>query len=270
MIVDRLILEVTRKCNMHCRHCLRGAADSVDMSFELIDAMFNDIESVGHLTITGGEPTLNIAAIRHALDVVMEKDIPVYSFWTCTNGKIYSQEFVDVVNDWMVYCMKCNGTLDPDPNTEQFYASGKTPTNEMLFEDSGLAVSLDTYHEPIPIGNYVRYRMLGFYDKEKENYHYEDRVINRGFANDNGIGKINSDVAEIEYETNYKSELNDEGTVLVHELYVSATGEVLGDCDVDYDSQEEYSIGNINEKPLIDVINAFISEQENLQDMALF
>ena len=37
MQVYSLILEVTRRCNMCCAHCLRGEAENIDMQKETID-----------------------------------------------------------------------------------------------------------------------------------------------------------------------------------------------------------------------------------------
>lgn len=35
--VHTLIVEVTRRCNMTCKHCLRGDAQSLDMQKETVD-----------------------------------------------------------------------------------------------------------------------------------------------------------------------------------------------------------------------------------------
>ncbi len=37
MRVYSLILEVTRRCNMCCAHCLRGDAEDIDMEKETVD-----------------------------------------------------------------------------------------------------------------------------------------------------------------------------------------------------------------------------------------
>lgn len=54
-----LILEVTRKCNLHCAHCLRGDAQCVDMSKSTIDKLMPMLGKVSSVTFTGGEPSLN-------------------------------------------------------------------------------------------------------------------------------------------------------------------------------------------------------------------
>lgn len=41
--VDSLILEITRRCNMKCLHCLRGESENLDMSIKMVDAVFSQI-----------------------------------------------------------------------------------------------------------------------------------------------------------------------------------------------------------------------------------
>jgi MoaA/NifB/PqqE/SkfB family radical SAM enzyme len=36
MFIDNMIFEVTRRCNMRCRHCLRGKAEDLSMSKQTI------------------------------------------------------------------------------------------------------------------------------------------------------------------------------------------------------------------------------------------
>ncbi len=55
--VYNLVLEITRKCNAKCIHCLRGNAQNLTMSQEVIDAVFSKIDRVSSLTLTGGEPS---------------------------------------------------------------------------------------------------------------------------------------------------------------------------------------------------------------------
>lgn len=36
--IYNLIFEVTRKCNLHCEHCLQGNAQNLDLSKEIVGA----------------------------------------------------------------------------------------------------------------------------------------------------------------------------------------------------------------------------------------
>ena len=38
-----LTLELTRRCNKKCAHCLRGQSQDITMSKEIIDKLFDDV-----------------------------------------------------------------------------------------------------------------------------------------------------------------------------------------------------------------------------------
>ena len=58
--IDNLIIEITRRCNMACAHCLRGDAQNIDIdpSYMLKLLRDNNIDYISMVTFTGGEPTL--------------------------------------------------------------------------------------------------------------------------------------------------------------------------------------------------------------------
>lgn len=65
VVFNQLIIEVTRRCNMECGHCLRGDAQNADILLSAIDGVLDQTEAIGRLIITGGEPTLNLEAIQY-------------------------------------------------------------------------------------------------------------------------------------------------------------------------------------------------------------
>ena len=42
LIYKELGIELTRRCNERCKHCLRGPAEPVDLSKDVIDALFDN------------------------------------------------------------------------------------------------------------------------------------------------------------------------------------------------------------------------------------
>lgn len=96
-----VVIEVTRRCNMCCAHCLRGDAEAVDIQERYIDAFLDSFANAGYissLTFTGGEISLNIPAIyRHYLDAIQDilleqfGEVGIYTGpWT--SGKITKGE----------------------------------------------------------------------------------------------------------------------------------------------------------------------------------
>lgn len=111
LIFDFISVEVTRRCNLNCRHCLRGDAQEVDIDFAVIDALAEQSAQIYTLTFTGGEPTLNVSAIAHTLDALRRQNVPVTSMQVITNGVLHSRELVEVVREFSDYIARWK---DPD------------------------------------------------------------------------------------------------------------------------------------------------------------
>ena len=73
--IDNLVVEITRKCQLKCAHCLKGDAQNVDMSVDVIDKLLESVVSIGTLLFTGGEPTMNLQGMKYFLDVMKSKGI---------------------------------------------------------------------------------------------------------------------------------------------------------------------------------------------------
>lgn len=217
IVIDSLVIEVTRRCNMQCMHCLRGEAQNIDINKKYIDALFDKVSNIYRITFTGGEPTLNVDAIEYTLKKAIEKEI-CPSFWLATNGKVYSQRLVDVLLDYYAYC------LDFGYGSE---------------ESCGLAVSLDKFHDEISRKNLYKYKGLAFYDDSKEFKDESKRIlVNEGLAKINKIGVRNITPSE------FYTEITD-NTLYIEEFYLNAKGEILVDCDLSYETQDKCSYGNI-------------------------
>lgn len=103
--INELMVEITRKCNMSCGHCLRGAAQNVNIKPEFITAMLEQVYQVSTLTITGGEPSLNVKGIRFLLSELKRLDVHVGAFYIVTNGSksSISPEFMQVCMELYQY-----------------------------------------------------------------------------------------------------------------------------------------------------------------------
>ena len=51
--IENLCVEVTRKCNMKCAHCLRGDAQNMDINTCYIDTLLENVSGIGSITFTG-------------------------------------------------------------------------------------------------------------------------------------------------------------------------------------------------------------------------
>ena len=119
--VENLAMIITDRCNLDCAHCLRGCKRNKDMSDEVVGATLGQVRSIGNLAINGGEPMLVLDKIEKIINYVIEKQIKLQQFTMTTNGTIYSDkllELLDTINHYI----------------------GDDDVNALL------AISLDNYH----------------------------------------------------------------------------------------------------------------------------
>lgn len=218
-IFDDLILEITRKCNMKCDHCLRGNAENINMTMKTIEPLLSRTMQINTLTFTGGEPTLNIPLMKKILNYCKAHTIPVLNIYIVTNGKVVSDNFLSTMIDWYAYCIESNNGYMPDT--------------------AGLSLSKDTYHENIPDENINKLKAFTFFDES----HYWDfnkyPVLGRG-RGANIANNVNRDII-----TSFSVLPNDDGSIQIdNDTYVSAKGDILADCDLSYDTMPNYTLGN--------------------------
>jgi MoaA/NifB/PqqE/SkfB family radical SAM enzyme len=213
LYLSNVTLEITRRCNMACDHCLRGDAQNVDMTTEVVDRLLDAVHGhgIGSITFTGGEPTLNIPIIRYTIDQLKERRIGLSSFFVVTNGKIESIELVHALIDLYMY----------------------SDEKEMC----GFVISNDQYHEGSDDPQI--YPALKFFNPDGHGPSDERYVISEGRANENCIGGRSYTPETLELD------VNDDYVSVNSTLHVSANGNVFPGCDASYERIDEETIGNI-------------------------
>jgi hypothetical protein len=226
---DDLIMEVTRRCNMSCPHCMRGEPQSLDMSFDTARNALRTVDGISSLTFTGGEPTLNMKTVRHISDYIRFRHVDLNTFWIVTNGKIASRSLVDVLTDLYIICD------EPDM--------------------CALAVSNDAWHEEVKIPK--MYRALSFFREDGHGPNSQDAVIMEGRAYENGIGR-----REPPAVSPPEVERFEDGTLYVPErITVSANGNVIPGCDYSFEHIDEECIGNVNEQTWKEILTPYVMEE---------
>ena len=94
---DHISIELTRKCQLKCRHCFRGKAENKEISIETLDNFLKNTEIIGMLHFTGGEPTLALDQMEYIVDKLNEYRIPLFKLQLVTNGYEKSERFVEIV-----------------------------------------------------------------------------------------------------------------------------------------------------------------------------
>lgn len=151
LIFNDLTIELTRRCNMACVHCLRGDAQDKSMCKAHIDALLDQTQVIGHLHFAGGEPTLEIGLMEYIADQLYERRIPIGSVDVISNGKIYNDDFVYVMKWYKELIDVCAKATTPKGT---FYIPSEA-TDRCI-----VGISLDLYHtdHDLCMEHYERYK----------------------------------------------------------------------------------------------------------------
>lgn len=82
-------------------------------------------------------------------------------------------------------------------------------------------------------------------------------LINEGLAKENGIGTIEQGYLDLSVEEEPNNDLS-----IYDILYINAKGDVLGDCDASYESQDSLSVGNLKENSLFSILSELLEKEE--------
>lgn len=208
MELQNLVIEVTRKCNIKCDHCLRGNAQNKVLDTKYIDTLLDQVTYISNLCFTGGEPSLATDVCEYTLSLIKERQIGVGFFFIATNGVNVSEEFV-------LFCLKLYN-----------YCEDKDMCQ--------IAVSNDTFHKvqakySMDLLNGLKFAALR---NEEPNYSYYGgrNLISEGRAVDLGA---NTKLHAPRIKT--MEEFNDT------EIYLNCKGDIIGGCDWSYTSQNRKS-----------------------------
>ena len=224
MVFDSLNFEVTRKCNMSCQHCLRGEAQNKDISPLVIDNALENVEGIGTIVFSGGEPSLNVWAIEYILEQVKKRNIPVSSFFVMTNGKEVTNRFLSACLDWYCYCADCNGDL----------------------ELCALSLSTDQFHEKISQQNAFKLKCLRFFQPAYGNVDFpKTGVLNLGRAKTlSGINKTDFTYENVE-DFGQRISLHRNQAFIENPVTITVNGDILNECDYAYEDEEKIKLGSV-------------------------
>lgn len=141
---NRLAVEITRKCQLQCAHCMRGDAQNINMDKTSITTLLNKTSDIEYLFFTGGEPTLNIDGMKFFLDTMIKNNIHLATLGIITNGVLLSEQFTDLLKryyDW----------IDKSDSPYKWYIK--------------LEVSKDKYHNGVDVK-----KAIDFYTEQLKDY----------------------------------------------------------------------------------------------------
>ena len=222
-----IMLEVTRKCNLRCEHCVRGPAQNKSIS----DKVLNEIGKldIGTLTLTGGEPTL----VKDLIPRLKRHGIYPNDIWVCTNGAVYEEAWAK----------------------EYFAYMEQLPYRDI----SGFAVSTDPYHPDISKRNLKYYqRLTEWYKDINVNSHNSHMQYHTIRVEGNGANLSGIETCDRCCEWKQKEIDGDplyEGYG-PRTIYITVDGDVLYGGMWSYKRMSNLILGNITEHSLWHILSS--------------
>lgn len=112
-----ITLEITRRCNLTCKHCMRGDAQNISMTKPIIDKFFSQTTYINTLLITGGEPFIDEEIFDYMIDAIIKYDIAIIGMQILSNGTIQSEKIVKSINKLLKHFSKRKSMI----RGERFY-----------------------------------------------------------------------------------------------------------------------------------------------------
>jgi hypothetical protein len=213
--INNLVVEVTRRCNIKCEHCLRGNAQPKSVAFKDIDKLLSQCNYISQVTFTGGEPTINVPAINYFLEQSKKLSIGIGSFYIVTNGVKISEEFV-------LCCLKLFS-----------YAEDKEICSVQLSNDM-FHISEKQYSTELLQG-------LSFFSKRntKDGFNYN------GFSSLLYEGRAKNLISKSRRDWRYSSvTCKDEFDNT--EIYLNCEGQIIKGCDWSYVNQKKHILCSVD------------------------
>jgi len=215
------MIELTRRCNIVCDHCLRGQLQNLDVKNEYITELLSNFTHIQNITLTGGEPSLNVKAIQHFISEIKRQKISLGHFYIATNAKIIKPEFLIAITELYTLC------------DDKEYCRIDV-SNDYYHALEGAAEAGSIGRETLEMFKFTETKY------QEEGFSHRDSAVNEGYYAENfGDGReLTPELIEVEEDY-----IRGDG-----QFYMNALGEIVSCCDLSYTSQkikEEFHICNV-------------------------
>lgn len=246
--VQQLVIELTRRCNMSCPHCLRGKSQDTEIPFETAKKIIDSFDHIDSITFSGGEPTLCEDLIEKIVYYIISEKKDVNGFYMASNGKKFSIRVMTALVQLYGYIYTSNGYMDE---------------GQCCFD-----ISLDQYHSDISEDNINMLKAFSFVSHRNDIP--DTAVIAEGNAVENGIGVRPLNLSKRFYVTWEKDESHGNEYELV---YVNSKGNIFPECDFSYDTCDNLLpqvsiLSNKEFDDLVEEYDALLGEEEITENIA--
>ena len=254
-----LSLELTRKCNMCCKFCSRGKAQSLDMPKEIIDKILDEIEyfDLRAIRLNGGEPFLAKDGIIYLANEIIRRNIKLCQVVIFTNGTVQDENIKTALIRLGQHCKKISKTLWNKKMQEilteyDMRSAYDNDTYVSIVVSTNLHDNSDVIDETIDFYNKdVDPKILHAVNQDTSFKGYSDtvlikespfdvRIVLRGNAKQNfkslyDEGYRHFSLHENEFSLFYDDPIKDGYVIFPKAVSVSATGRVFPGCLMPYE-----------------------------------
>lgn len=257
----------TKKCNLACAHCMRGDAQNADISPETYDTIFDKFDVIENLNIGGGEVAVSPHVLNDLVESLEKHDTIVNEFALTTNATIASDEFIASLMRVKQYVNKSASSgvsLFRRPEVSNFHIVISTDDfhiEEMLkkgytFEDF--------------INNIIKFRQV-FGDNSVELKYFSDfEVIDEGRGKNIEQTKQVKKYIQKPLSSEFAITNIDKASVITGMLAISTDGEVLPCCNLSYDNEKVFSVGNIKDYKLSELFSRLNTKEIEFNEIDSF
>ncbi len=225
-----LAIEITRKCNKNCAHCMRGESQNLSITPLIIDKIFENIEDCEMISLMGGETLLEIQRIDYLVDKIIN-NWNTYHIQLTTNGTIRDAAIIDVLKKF------CESGVDKEALL--------IVSNDKFHNQNDSKETYNFYNELL--GNYGRITLKC--KDDLDNIKYTGRAVK--YIDEHPETSENYLVA-IPFLQKHRIKVVDD--FIYCSLYVCANGNVYLDEEISFELLDSLSFGNISNKTLADMI----------------
>lgn len=238
---NTLAIEVTRRCNMKCEHCLRGEMQTLDISLPLLRKIAQTIHP-DNVSFTGGEPSLNVNAIRKYFEYAERYGTMPMSFFVATNGLSHREELALALLETypkMGEKDMCELAVSTDAFHAQFW-------NEKYPESWDIFSGLSFFNKESKAHDASQDDFLWVIPEGRAEFDFADYgrtapsicTTLKGFTSGADIYPDKMD-----FGNGY---MEDVVNVHFEMLYVAANGNIVENCDVSYEHVDANHVTTIN------------------------
>lgn len=259
-----LALQVTRRCNLKCDLCGKGEPQNIDITTEIIDKTFDEIQHyyISDLRLNGGETFLNPEIITYILEQIEKRNIMVNRIFIFTNGYFFDDRIAKAIRRFCNYSRKIKPQII-DHFQKMERKTGLKMQSTSTYSDTAnksVAIIVSTYsHDNENIINQTIQRFqnnindeLFIIKRQSSTYNVEDKKGNiklEGRAEQNYMNYKNliskSKLSIVENHYNFIHDIDDDYIVIGKTIEVSANGNVWLGSISSYQHTDEYAICNI-------------------------